>query len=197
MSMSRLERLICPPVALLLIGCSQPSSESPAAGAAPSAQATPPTTTAIVDSGPHRLELMIGPHTPALSTRVARLTRVPAFGAEGVDAVEIEVMDPDNTVFAKADLFVSTGAALEGEYRLGLRSRADIANVPGTGQVITAIEHAGEREIRVSGEGSLRLEREQGMLVARFDYAINGFTDEPLDHPVSGVMRVLEARIGD
>lgn len=146
--------------------------------------------TATAPSGPHRLELQIGPDSYMLDTHSARYTRLPVYGVDGVEAVELEVLDADNTVFAKADLFVAVGAPLEGVYGLGLRGQEGIVNVPGQGQVITAIEETDGRSMRVSGDGKLTLKREGDFLLASFEYRLNGFNAEPLDQPVRGSLRI-------
>lgn len=176
----------------LLSACGGTSQEG--AGARP---AEPPSSADVgaatasgLSAGAHLLELRIGDARFGLRSDAGGLARGPVHGVDGVDAVSIEVLNPENTVYAKADLFVAAGAPIEGDYRLGLRGSPEVSNVPGRGQVITAIEEAEDRHMRVSGDGTLSLRREGGMLVARFEYSLSAFSGEPLDAPVSGEMRV-------
>lgn len=178
---------------LLMTACGPSSS-----GAGSDAQAIPTPGVEVAKAaaaGPHRLELQIGPDRHALDTHSARYTRWPAHGVDGVDGVELEVLDADNTVYAKADLFVAAGAPLDGVYRLGLRGEEGIANVPGHGQVITAIEESDGRAMRVSGDGTLTLKQEGSAVMASFEYRLNGLNREPLDQPVSGSFRIREDQL--
>jgi len=191
---TRLHAAICV-FPLLLVGCGGGESRSADADTAraPAGQESPAPVASTEVQGANSLELRIGETRYALRSDSGGATRSPVYGVDGIEVVVVEVLNPENTVYAKADLYIAAGGAIEGEYALGHLGSPEVRNVPGRGQVVVAVEVGDEREMRVSGDGSLRIERDGSGLVARFSYSLNAFGGQPLDAPVSGEMRVGQA----
>jgi hypothetical protein len=186
-------------LALPLAACSPGSEDaagstasSAAAGASSSVRAEPATPAAAV-SGANALRFTIDGAEHQVQTDSGSALREAAMGAEGIEAVTIEVYNSDNTLYAKADLFVASGEAAEGEYALGALGDEGVRNHPRRGQVSLAVDDAGGvRQMVVSKDGQLSLRRDGEALVAEFSFSRSFFGgDTPI--AAAGEIRVGKA----
>jgi hypothetical protein len=189
-------------LALPLAACSPGSDDaagstasSAAAGASSSVPAEPatPATPAAAVTGANALRFTIDGAEHQVQTDSGSALREAAMGAEGIDAVTIEVYNSDNTLYAKADLFVASAEAAEGEYALGALGDEGVRNHPRRGQVSLAVDDAGGvRQMVVSKDGQLSLRREGEALVAEFSFSRSFFGgDTPI--AAAGEIRVGKA----
>lgn len=141
-------------------------------------------------TGANALTLSIGATRHALRSDSGSALRSSVYGEEGVETLIIEVHNEDNTLYAKADLYLAAGAPVEGDYLLGHLGDAAIRNQPGHGQVMLAVEQDEGRWMVVSGNGSLKLSRDAAGLSAQFDFDRNGMPMGVDIESVRGEMRV-------
>ena len=151
------------------------SASSAAAAASSSAPAEPAPAVAAA-TGANTLRFTIDGAEHQVQTDSGSALREPAMGAEGIDAVTIEVYNSGNTLYAKADLFVASGEAAEGDYALGALGDEGVRNHSRRGQVTLAVEdEGGARQMVVSKDGQLSLRRDGEALVAEFSFSRSFF----------------------
>ncbi len=192
----------------LLAACSGPAADAPAdrAAAAGDAAAAPAASAGDGDgdgtagespaaTGPHGARFVVDGTEYAFRSSEGHVWRNAIVDVADVQQLTLETYNPENSLYAKADLYVQAGTDPSGEYLLGRHNAPENLNIPGRGQLLLAVETDPEtgRRLLPSGAGSLRLRRDGEAWVAEFEYTGDGMF-RPADAPaITGDLRVVPA----
>ena len=188
----------------LLAACAGPAGDAPAdraavagdpASAAPADDDAGDEAAAATATGPHGARFVVDGTEHAFRSGEGHVWLNAIVDVPEVQQLTLETYTPENSLYAKADLYVPTGTDPSGEYQLGRHNAPENLNVVGRGQLLLAIETDPEagRRLLPSGAGRLRLHRDGDAWIAEFEFTGDGMF-RPADAPaITGELRVVPA----